>query len=160
MVYSSLYFCVGEGQGMEELAKTVDVLVKNWLMVLWSLTHSLFSLSRSLSLYLSLFLYPVSLTLLPVTLSASLTAISTSAFCNSKQKLFLKNKIQRECILLCVISFLCAKSSSALNLHVCVCVCPRKVHRFLSPFPPPVSQSRKINACKHYSQKVKATHEL
>lgn len=103
---------------MEELAKTVDVLVKNWLMVLWSLTHSLFSLSRSLSLYLSLFLYPVSLTLLPVTLSASLTAISTSAFCNSKQKLFLKNKIQRECILLCVISFLCAKSSSALNLHL------------------------------------------
>lgn len=54
MVYSSLYFCVGEGQGMEELAKTVDVLVKNWLMVLWSLTHSLFSLSLALSPSISL----------------------------------------------------------------------------------------------------------
>lgn len=43
-----------------------------------SLTHSLFSLSLSLS-------KSFSLTLLSVTLSTCLTAISTSAFCNSKQ---------------------------------------------------------------------------
>lgn len=54
MVYSSLYFCVGEGQGIEELAKLLMYLLKTgWWSFDLSLTLYFLSLALSPSISLS-----------------------------------------------------------------------------------------------------------